>query len=364
MYLALNEMKKNKKKFSLILLIIVLISYLVFFLSGLADGLSNDKVSAINLWKGKEVVLNKDSNKNITRSFVNYKDMSEFKESDPSAISIVRQSAFINDLQGEDDLVNIVVMGVEKNSHVDPTIIEGNVPTNEYETVVSKDLVDEYNVKINDVLHLTKFDHSLKVVGISEASKYGNTPVVYTNLKFTNDLYEQMLHGKHVENKEDYVVNAFVLNKDNTNTITNKDLEVVGMKDFIKKLPGYYAEQLTFLLMIGFLIVISAIVLGVFLFIITLQKKMTFGIMKIQGISSSYIAKSVFAQTLLMALSGVLIGLLLTVLTGVSLPASVPFKINAMYFAIMSILLVGTSLLGALFSMHSVSKIDPLEALE
>ena len=59
------------------------------------------------------VVLNKDSNKNITRSFVNYKDMSEFKESNPSAISIVRQSAFINDLQGEDDLVNIVVMGVE-----------------------------------------------------------------------------------------------------------------------------------------------------------------------------------------------------------------------------------------------------------
>ncbi|MCT1796524.1 ABC transporter permease [Helcococcus kunzii] len=136
------------------------------------------------------------------------------------------------------------------------------------------------------------------------------------------------------------------------------------MDDFIKELPGYIAQVLTFGLMIGFLILISTIVLGVFMYIITIQKKQTFGIMKVQGISNKYIANSVITQTFLVSLIGVLMGLGLTLISELLLPQTVPFKSNYIFYLIIAVLIVVISMLGAIFSVRGVTKVDPLEVLE
>ena len=354
MYLAIKEMKKNKSRFALIIAIILLISFLVFFLSALADGLANDKVSAIRLWNSRYIVLDKNANKNIMQSVIPLEDKTVFQEGRPAPLSLMRQSAFINDDRKEDDLLNIVIMGMDKKSAIFPEILKGKSPAAENEVVVSDDMQKENGVKIGDVLHLSKAEQDLKVVGFAKDAKYGNTPVVYGGLKLTDHLFKAP-DGKRY-------VNAFVLTG-NRKTSDTKAYETLSMKAFIQKLPGYKAEQMTFLLMIGFLIVIAAIIIGVFIYIMTLQKKNTFGIMKIQGISSAYIGRSVLMETFLTSVTGVLAGMLLTLLAGALLPASVPFKANGVYFAVMALLMMGTSLLGAVFSMRSVSKIDPLKAL-
>lgn len=338
----------------MIIAIILLISFLVFFLSALADGLSNDKVSAIKLWNSKYIVLDKDANKNIMRSVVPLEDRKAFQEGDPAPLSLMRQSAFVNADRKEDDLLNIVIMGMDKKDSIFPEVIKGRTPEKDTEVVVSDDMRKENGVKIGDVLYLSQGAQKLKVVGFTKDAKYGNTPVVYGSLKLTDGLIKAP-DGKRC-------VNAFVLTG-NRKTGDTKACETLSMKEFIQKLPGYKAEQMTFLLMIGFLIVIAAIIIGVFIYIMTLQKKNTFGIMKIQGISSSYIGRSVLMETFLTSVTGVLAGMLLTLLAGALLPASVPFKANGVYFTVMALLMMGTSLLGAVFSMRSVSKIDPLKAL-
>ncbi len=63
------------------------------------------------------------------------------------------------------------------------------------------------------------------------------------------------------------------------------ELEKVAIADFIEYLPGYKAQNITFGFMIGFLVVISAIVIGIFIFVLTTQKSPIFGLMKIQGLS-------------------------------------------------------------------------------
>ncbi|MGY3725111.1 putative ABC transport system permease protein [Granulicatella balaenopterae] len=351
MYLAVKEMKKNKGRFAMIIAIILLISYLVFFLSALADGLSNDKVSAINLWDSQYVVLEKDANKNIMQSQVPLEEQEQFKAGDPQPLAIMRQSAFINEQKSVDDLKNIVVMGMPTDSTIFPELIDGTLPKNAEEVVITKDLVDEENMKIGDEIHLAKGDEVYHVTGITPAAKYGNTPVIYGNLDLTNQLTHQSNN-----------VNAFVL-MNQEKPANDVDYQVLGMKEFIQKLPGYKAEQMTFTMMISFLIVISAIILGVFIFIMTLQKKTTFGIMKIQGISSSYIGKSVMMQTLVTAIIGVLSGMILTLVTGMALPVAVPFKANPLNFAVMAVIMVVISLAGALFSMRNVAKIDPIKTL-
>ena len=61
--------------------------------------------------------------------------------------------------------------------------------------------------------------------------------------------------------------------------------------------------------MIGFLIVISAIIIGIFMYVLTIQKTPIFGIMKAQGISNGMIGISVLSQTFLLSLVGSILGL-------------------------------------------------------
>lgn len=113
------------------------------------------------------------------------------------------------------------------------------------------------------------------------------------------------------------------------------ELTATKISDFINELPGYSAQVLTFGFMIGFLIVIAAIVIGIFIYVLTMQKSDIFGVMKAQGISSRYIAFSVIAQTFLLATVGVLVGLAATIGTALVLPQAVPFQVNSLFLQVL-----------------------------
>lgn len=138
-----------------------------------------------------------------------------------------------------------------------------------------------------------------------------------------------------------------------------KELESMTTSTFIENLPGYKAQNLTFSFMIGFLIVIAAIVIGIFIYILTLQKKAIFGVLKAQGISNGYLSRMVFAQTFILAILAVSLGLACAVF----LPTSVPFQVNPLFFAGISVLMVLIAVFGALFSVVSIVKVDPLKAI-
>lgn len=139
---------------------------------------------------------------------------------------------------------------------------------------------------------------------------------------------------------------------------------MVGINKFIEDLPGYKPQNLTMNFMITFLFIISATVIGVFLYVITLQKKNLFGVLKAQGFTNGYLMKMVLSQTFILALIGTLIGLVLTILTGFVLPEAVPVEFNIMTLIVFGVVLILTSLIGSLFSVLSIRKIDPLKAIE
>lgn len=68
--------------------------------------------------------------------------------------------------------------------------------------------------------------------------------------------------------------------------------------------------------------------------------KLIFGVMKAQGISSRFIANSVIAQTFILAVSGVTIGLLATIASALILPEAVPFQTNLLFFGVIALLMV------------------------
>ncbi|MCU4264706.1 hypothetical protein TW07_01400 [Staphylococcus aureus] len=61
MFLAWNEIRRNKLKFGLIIGVLAMISYLLFLLSGLANGLINMNKEGIDKWHANAIVLNNES---------------------------------------------------------------------------------------------------------------------------------------------------------------------------------------------------------------------------------------------------------------------------------------------------------------
>jgi len=85
--------------------------------------------------------------------------------------------------------------------------------------------------------------------------------------------------------------------------------------------------------------------------------------MKAQGISNGYLSRSVIAQTFLLAFIGVVVGFVLTLISGAFLPSAVPVSFDIPTMIIYGVILIIVAILGAVFSVLTIVKIDPLKAI-
>ncbi|HFO0942198.1 ABC transporter permease [Staphylococcus aureus] len=348
MFLARNEIRRNKLKFGLIIGVLTMISYLLFLLSGLANGLINMNKEGIDKWQADAIVLNKDANQTVQQSVFNKKDIeNKYKKQ-----ATLKQTGEIVSNGHQKD--NVLVFGVEKSSFLVPSLIEGHKATKDNEVLADETLKNK-GFKIGDTLSLSQSDEKLHIVGFTESAKYNASPVI-----FTNDATIAKINPRLTGDK----INAVVVRDTNwKDKKLNQELEAVSINDFIENLPGYKPQNLTLNFMISFLFVISATVIGIFLYVMTLQKTSLFGILKAQGFTNGYLANVVISQTLILALFGTAFGLLLTGVTGAFLPDAVPVKFDVLTLLVFAIVLMIVSVLGSLFSILTIRKIDPLKAI-
>ncbi|HEH8013198.1 TPA: ABC transporter permease [Staphylococcus aureus] len=348
MFLAWNEIRRNKLKFGLIIGVLTMISYLLFLLSGLANGLINMNKEGIDKWQADAIVLNKDANQTVQQSVFNKKDI----ENKYNKQATLKQTGEIVSNGHQKD--NILVFGVEKSSFLVPSLIEGHKATKDNE-VLADETLENKGFKIGDTLSLSQSDEKLHIVGFTESAKYNASPVI-----FTNDATIAKINPRLTGDK----INAVVVRDSNwKDKKLNQELEAVSINDFIENLPGYKPQNLTLNFMISFLFVISATVIGIFLYVMTLQKTSLFGILKAQGFTNGYLANVVISQTLILALFGTAFGLMLTGVTGAFLPDAVPVKFDVLTLLVFAIVLMIVSVLGSLFSILTIRKIDPLKAI-
>lgn len=348
MFLAWNEIRRKKLKFGLIIGVLTMISYLLFLLSGLANGLINMNKEGIDKWQADAIVLNKDANQTVQQSVFNKKDIeNKYKKQ-----ATLKQTGEIVSNGHQKD--NVLVFGVEKSSFLVPSLIEGHKATKDNEVLADETLKNK-GFKIGDTLSLSQSDEKLHIVGFTESAKYNASPVI-----FTNDATIAKINPRLTGDK----INAVVVRDTNwKDKKLNQELEAVSINDFIENLPGYKPQNLTLNFMISFLFVISATVIGIFLYVMTLQKTSLFGILKAQGFTNGYLANVVISQTLILALFGTAFGVLLTGVTGAFLPDAVPVKFDVLTLLVFAIVLMIVSVLGSLFSILTIRKIDPLKAI-
>ncbi|MGF2167151.1 ABC transporter permease [Enterococcus casseliflavus] len=353
MFLAINEIRHSKLRYALVTGVMFLIAYLVFFLTGLAYGLAQDNRMAVDKWEADQILLTEEANDNLNMSML---PRSLYDEVDAPEKAVLAQTAGVVTKEDNGEKVDVTFFGIDPDQFLAPNITDGEMFTSDDEAVADSSIEEEYGISIGDTIKLAGSDKKLKIVGFTDNARFSVAPVLYTSI----GAYQEIRFEKE-DDSENARINAIVT-RGKIKEVPD-DLVAADISKFINELPGYNAQVLTFGFMIGFLIVIAAIVIGIFIYVLTMQKSEIFGVMKAQGISSRYIAFSVIAQTFLLATSGVLIGGLATIGTALVLPAAVPFQINLLFFASISVMMILIAMLGAFFSVRTIVKIDPLKAI-
>lgn len=350
MYLAVKEIKHNKLRYGLIIFTIFLVSYLIFFLTGLAFGLANNNRSSIDNWDADSIVISQYANNNLASSEIQ-------KESLPKISGSKSDYAYLGQMMGvasrkNEAKANISVFGIQFNQFLKPKLVQGRMPQKVNEVVVDNGLDA---TKLGQKIKINNAKQEYKVVGITTGNKYTTAPVVYLQLAD----YQTLRYGPDNPTEK---INAVVL-KNSAKIKKDQQLATLTMDKVINNIPGYGPEVKTFTLMIGALFVIIAFIVGIFMYILTIEKTAVYGVLRAQGVSSGTLVKSLIWESSLLGLLGIGLGIIADVATALSLPSAVPFLNNVFLVVGFSIILLLMIILGSLFSIFKILRVDPLDAI-
>ncbi|USS88830.1 ABC transporter permease [Fructilactobacillus cliffordii] len=351
MFLALKEIKYSKLRYGLIMTMILLISYLIFILTSLAVGLASQNTQAIKSWNPTRIVLNKNSNVNVGQSLIMKSDLDKI-HLNPKQEAVIGSVPVV--ATGKHEKISSQFMGIDPNQYVakDLRLTSGHKARNQNQVVVDQKF-QQAGYHLGDKLQFNSSQERYQIVGFVKNAKFNIAPVVYGSLPTWHTL----------RNLDNRFAGSAVLSKKADFQIPSNQLHSYSTKTVVNNLPGYTAQTLTFTLMIGFLMIISLIIIAVFLYILTMQKLPNYAVLRAQGIPAGKLVKATMAQTFILVVTGIGAGFLLTVGTLLVLPNAVPvaFSFPIMLGTVAGLLV--TSMLGALLPALLIVRIDPADAI-
>lgn len=370
MFLALKELKYSKGRFLMISLIIVLIAWLVFFLAGLGNGLSDLGAATLKYADIDYAVYEENSDFTFSKSMISESIADDLLKEDGveavapfgTASASIRNTG--NDKE-ETSKVDVLIAGIRPGSFLEPKVTSGKaLKESDSLGVIADDTLKTDGFKIGDELTISGSNEKMKIVGFTKNQSLSHQPVLFASL----DKYRAYKYAAPGSDNgiKDVVSSVMIQGKNSDAAKIEKDLgdvEVGTKKEAINAVPGYSAENGTITMMLGFLIVISAIVIAVFFYILTNQKTQQFGVMKAIGGSNWFVIKSVISQVFIISVISILIGVGLTYATAAILPDSMPFNLVNSLVIVYSLILLVISVVSSFFSVLKIAKIDPLTAL-
>lgn len=371
MFLARKELWFSKRRFLLIGIIVVFITWLVFMLSGLGNGLSDLGTAVIRYSNMDFAVFQEDSEFALGKSILSQETVAQVEQVEgvDEAASIITSAGAIllGDAKGDESgkKTSVMFVGIEPGSFLEPKVILGeSLNSNNPNTILVDESLKLEGFSLGDSVILSGVGTEFEIGGFVQNQKLNHMPAVYAPLD-TVQAFKYLVPGSN--QGIDNPVNAIFLKGSDKveNRISQQisGVEIANKKQTLNGVPGYKAESGTINLMLWLLILISAFIIAVFFYVLTNQKTHQFGVMKAIGASNGFVIRSVVAQVFLLVSISIVIGIGLTYLTEAFLPESMPFNLLDEMVVVYSFVILLTSLFGSLFSVRGIVKIDPVTAL-
>ncbi|GGD53411.1 ABC transporter permease [Paenibacillus nasutitermitis] len=367
MYLALREMRFAKTRYMLIITIMLLVSFLVLFVTGLARGLAYANASTVKNMAADHFVVQKDADRRFTRSLLSEDHLNNVRSvvGEANAAPLNLRMTSITE-KGESVKTDVTLFAVDMEGWLAPETVKGKEISNtsDGQILVDRKLEDS-GVRIGTVLEDTMTGSQWTVSGFVNNESFSHTPSLFMNEQDWLKLQKLATVNGKDPGANTYNAIAVKTDKGQVDLLKDKlpDAEVISKSEAVSAVPGYKEEQGSLLMMIVFLFVISAMVLAVFFYVITIQKTSQFGILKAIGARTGYLARSVMGQVLLLSIGSLAISLLLIRVVYAVLPASMPFQLDSSTLILTCTLFIAMSLIGSLLSVFKIARTDALDAI-
>lgn len=366
MFLALRELRFARARFLIMGSVVSLITVLMVTLSGLSVGLVNDGVSGLQRLPVDSFAFEKSTPHGtaFSRSVVQLDDVATWRNHSGIDDAAPFGNTLVNGHTQDDDPVDLALFGVEPDSFVAPEPESGAAlgPT-EGQIVVSPTLKDQ-GVSIGDTVTLDRIGIELEVIGFLEGqSTFGHVDVAYTPLQTWQHVKAGIRPGEEVPPSVLQEVTAVAIRgSDLPGTLAGT--ETLSLDESFGASPGYSAETSTLQLIQFFLYAISALVVGAFFTVWTIQRRKEIAVMRATGAPTRYLLRDSLTQALLLLLGAVGVGVTVGVGLGTLLTSTtMPFALETSAVISAAILLIVLGLAGACAAVLRIIRVDPLSAL-
>lgn len=331
MYVGWRDLLHAKGRFALMAGVVMLIAVLVGLLSGLTRGLSEESTSAITGLRTSHLVFSGEE-PDFTSSRV---PASAGIGGEPVGIATGRV------LVGG-RVTTVTLMGVRPSSAVAPDsrgVDSGRV-------VVSEAVARELDTAAGEELRVGST--TFTVAAVRGEASYSHMPVTWMSL---HDWQE-------------------VTGADTAATVIATDSGTapegytsVGLDDALTGIGSYSSENGALQLIRGFLFAISALVVGAFFTVWTVQRSRDIAVLKALGAPTGRLLRDAIGQAAVLLLGGVLVGAVIVLAARPLAQGAVPFVLEPGTVGLPLLALVVLGLAGAALAVRRVTTVDPLTAL-
>ncbi|GGS29433.1 ABC transporter substrate-binding protein [Streptomyces humidus] len=358
MFVAWRDLRFAKGRFALMGTVIVLITLLVGLLSGLTAGLGRQSTSAISGLPADKIAFQAPgggqglsySDSTVTEAqWERWSEAPGVESAEPLGITTTRASA------GE-RTTGLSAFGVRPGSRLAPD----SDRISDSAVVLSTAAAAGLGVRAGDSLALA--GRRLTVAAVRGDASFSHTPVVWTSL----DVWRKTAPPTGVEEGPTATVIALSTTSgaDTEATDEQAGTRTVSTEESLSAIGSYTSENGSLQLMRGFLFVISALVIGAFFTVWTVQRSGDVAVLKALGASTAGLLKDALGQAVVLLAGGTLLGTGIAAALGVLVAGSaVPFLLTPATVLLPATVTILLGMSGAVLAVRRITSVDPLTAL-
>jgi putative ABC transport system permease protein len=357
MYLAWRDLSVARGRFALVGAVIALVALLAGLLSGLATGLVDDGISGLRRLPLTHLAFQDGAGAEFSRSNLNGEHLEPWTDALGDDASPVGMS-FFNARTPDGVTVDLALLGtppgsfLARDEQADHALAEGGL-------VLSQEFT-EHGIDVGDELTVVGPDVTLPVLGFTYGGSYGHVDIAFTSL----DTWQNLVYGDDHHGR----FNAIALS-DPGDVELDEVADAAGMDLYTKTgayagSPGFAAESATMTLIRTFLVVISALVIGAFFTVWTVQRTHQIGLLKALGASTTYVVRDALGQLAIVITAATTIGMVIAAGAGLVVGGGdVPFRLEPGSLISSSLLLIAAGMIGSLVALRRITRVDPAIAL-
>lgn len=346
MYVAWRDLRFARGRFALIGAVVALITLLVGFLSGLTGGLAAQNVSGVLALPGDRLVLQPvgDAAATFADSALSDDTIAAWRGANGvgtvTPVGIAQTRA-----DGPDSSGAVALFGLDT----------AGGPSRDADVVLSAGAAAALGATTGDDVGIA--GSTYRVADVTGDSWYSHTPVV-TMTPAAWAAVDARIGGRGeasvlaVTGTADWDAVAA-----QTGTTASTPLAS------LTALPTFRSEIGSLALMIAMLFGVSALVVGAFFTVWTMQRAGDVAVLKALGASTPALVRDALGQALVVLVLGVGLGIGLTSALGALAGGTLPFVLSPLTTLAPAVVMIALGLIGAAVSLRVVTSSDPLTAL-